>query len=116
MEDRFFYGIQRAADATGFAGKRLDKESFTGDILQQIRIDIEASSAVIADLTGANPNVYLEVGFVWGKGIPTILILEEKQELHFDVQGQRCLIYSSIRSLEEMLTKEIQNLSLRGMI
>lgn len=116
MEDRFFYGIQRAADATGFACKRLDKESFTGDILQQIRIEIESSSAVVADLTGANPNVYLEVGFAWGKGIPTILILEEKHELHLDVRGQRCLMYSTIRSLEEKLTKEIQNLLRNGMI
>jgi len=110
MEDVYFYGIQRAADATNFQCKRIDKESFTGDILLKIKESIETSSATIADLSGANPNVYLELGYAWGKSIPTILIAKDIKELCFDVKGQRCLQYDSIRSLEEVLTSELEKL------
>ncbi len=62
---------------------------------------------VIADLSLANPNVYLEVGYAWGRGRPTILVVRDVKELRFDVQGTRCLVYQSIRHLEELLTKEL---------
>ena len=116
MEDRYYYGIQRAADVNGFSCKRIDKDYFTGDILQQIKIGIDTSSALIADLTDANPNVYLEIGYAWGKEKPTILLLEEAKELYFDVRGHRCLIYTSIRHLEELLTKELEKLKTKGII
>jgi TIR domain-containing protein len=116
MEDTYYYGIQRAADANGFACKRIDKESFTGEVLQEMKTGIETASVVIGDLTGANPNVYLEIGYAWGNSIPTILIIKDHHELKFDVRGQRCLIYTSIRNLEELLTKELENLKSKGLI
>ncbi len=43
---------------------------------------------MIAVLTGANPNVYLEVGYAWGKGRrPTILVTDDAEDPRFDVQG-----------------------------
>jgi hypothetical protein len=116
MEDRFFYGMQRSADATGFSCDRVDKDSFTGDILKRIKDGIDNSVAVIADLTNSNPNVYLEVGYAWGKQKPTILLIQDGHELCFDVRGQRCLKYSSIRNLEEVLTSEIEALKSKGII
>jgi hypothetical protein len=114
MEDIYFYGIQRAADASGFICNRVDKESFAGDILQRIKTSIESSAVVVADLSGANPNVYLEVGYAWGKGVPTILLAKDTKELSFNVRGQRCLQYDSIRSLEELLTRELEQVKSNG--
>jgi hypothetical protein len=51
-----------------------------------------------ADLSDANPNVYLEVGYAWGRGRPTLLVVRDSSHLKFDVQGQRCLIYYIRRS------------------
>lgn len=116
MEDVYFYGIQRAADATGFLCKRIDEESFTGYVLQQMKASIETSSAVIADLSGANPNVYLEVGYAWGKGTPVILLVQDTNDLKFDVRGQRCLTYKRIWQLEEVLTRELETLKAKGLI
>ena len=80
FSDLFEYGIQRPVRDLGFLCERVDQDVFTGDILERIKSQIEASAAIIAVLTGANPNVYLEVGYAWGKGRPTILITDDAEE------------------------------------
>jgi hypothetical protein len=114
FDDRFHYGIQRAAEAAGFLCERADLTSFVGDVLDWVRERISTASFVVADLTTANPNVYLEVGYAWGRKVPTVLLVCETKDLKFDVRGQRCLVYSgSIRQLEESLTKELKELGPR---
>jgi hypothetical protein len=110
MEDIFHYGIRNAVNNAGFLCERIDEVVFTGDILDLIKRRIGKASLVIADLTAANANVYLEVGYAWGLGIPTVLIVQAAEELKFDVKGQKCIIYSGIRELEEKLSKELLGL------
>ena len=110
MDDIFHYGIRNAVNNAGFLCERADEVVFTGDILDLIKRRIGKASLVIADLSMANPNVYLEVGYAWGLGIPTVLIVQDAQELKFDVKGQKCIIYSGIRELEEKLSKELLGL------
>jgi|GEM_PF-468571 len=116
MSDTFYYGIQKPINDNDFLCERIDKDIFIGDILAKIKNKIESCSAVVADLTLSNPNVYLEVGYAWGIKKPTILLVKEDEKLKFDVQGQRCLIYRNIKNLEELLTKEIKGLVDRGEI
>src|SRR5215216_1697898 len=110
MDDIFHYGIRNAVNNAGFLCERIDEVVFTGDVLDLIKRRIGKASLVIADLTTANPNVYLEVGYAWGLGIPTVLIVQAAEELKFDVKGQKCIIYSGIRQLEEKLSKELLGL------
>ncbi len=110
MGDVFYYGIQNPVRQLGYICERVDQEAFTGDILEQVKMRIENAEIVIADLTGSNPNVYLEVGYAWGKGRPTVLVANKKDDLKFDVRGQRCLKYQSIKDLEKLLTTELKNL------
>ncbi|MGA9358484.1 MAG: hypothetical protein WBW75_10905 [Mycobacterium sp.] len=105
FSDLFEYGIQRPVRDLGFLCERMDQDVFTGDILERIKTQIETSTAIIAVLTGNNPNVYLEVGYAWGKGRPTILVT--KDDPRFDLQGQRHLRYRRIKDVEEMLTREL---------
>jgi DNA-binding cell septation regulator SpoVG len=116
MSDTFYYGIQKPINDNDFLCERIDKDIFTGDILTKIKNKIETCSAVVADLTQSNPNVYLEVGYAWGIGKPTVLIVKEDEKLKFDVQGQRCLVYKNIKHLEDLLTKEIKGLTDNGEI
>ncbi|MEW5958073.1 MAG: hypothetical protein AB1801_10140 [Chloroflexota bacterium] len=116
MDDVFYYGIQGPVRSAGYLCERVDQEAFTGDILDRVKQKIETAAVVIADLTGANPNVYLEVGYAWGKGRPTVLVTAAENELKFDVRGQRCLTYERIRDLEEALTRELTELKARGQI
>jgi len=110
LDDVFHYGIQNAVNRAGFLCERADQISFTGDILDLIKRRIKKASLLIADLTTTNPNVYLEVGYAWGLGKPTVLIAQDVQDLKFDVKGQKCIIYSGIRELEEKLSQELLGL------
>jgi hypothetical protein len=110
FEDVFHYGIQGPVKASGVLCERVDQAAFDGLIIQRIRERIDSAKVVIADLSTANPNVYLEVGYAWGRGKPTVLLVRDVKELRFDVQAHRCLIYRSIRELETMLAAELKRL------
>ena len=116
MNDHFYYGIQQPVRSVGFICERIDQAFFTGDILQQIQAKIENAAVVIADITGSSANVFLEIGYAWGRERPTILLAAEGQDLKFDIQGQRCLRYKSIRHLEELLEEELSKLIDQGAI
>jgi hypothetical protein len=112
MNDVFHYGIQGAVKSAGFLCERADLTSFVGDVMEWVKQRICGATFVIADLTTANPNVYLEVGYAWGCGRPTVLLVRDTAaELKFDVKGQRCLVYKSIKHLEEILGKELEALA-----
>lgn len=110
MEDVYHYGIQNAINKAGYLCERADLTAFTGDVLEWIKDRIKNAELVVADLSNANSNVYLEVGFAWGRGKPTVLLVRDSNHLKFDVQGQRCLVYKNIKGLEEALKKELQDL------
>ena len=110
LDDVYHYGIARPVKDAGLLCERVDQATFSGLIIERIRERIDSARVVIADLTLANPNVYLEVGYAWGRGRPTILLVRDVKDLRFDVQGYRCLVYGSIRVLEELLTAELGRL------
>lgn len=113
MGDLFHYGIRQAVNSNGFLCERIDQEPAVGDVLARIKERIRTAQWVVAELTGASPNVYLEVGYAWGSGVPTILLVKRDHvgSLCFDVAGQRCVVYSSIRDLEEKLSTELSALA-----
>lgn len=116
MDDVYYFGIEQPVHAAGLLCERVDQASFTGHILDQIRERIDSAAVVIADLTGANPNVYLEVGYAWGRGRPTILLVQDVKDLRFDVQSQRALVYDRIIDLTRLLTQELERLKSRGIV
>jgi tRNA threonylcarbamoyladenosine modification (KEOPS) complex Pcc1 subunit len=111
-EDIYYYGIQSPINKAGYLCERLDLTLLTNDIIERIKLRIEAACLVIAELTNPNPNILLEVGYAWGKGCPTLFLAQSKEKLTFGVDGQRCIFYNRIRDLEENLAKELQLLNL----
>jgi len=112
FDDCFHYGIQGAVNSCGYLCERADLQSFTGDVMEFVKERIATSDFVIADLTTANPNVYLEVGYAWGLQKKTVLLVKDTKELKFDTRGQRCLPYTSIKDLEKKLEMELINIKL----
>ncbi len=110
FDDHFHYGIQQAVNTAGYLCERADLATFSGDVITWVKERIDSARLLVADLSTANPNVYLEVGYAWGKGIPTVLLARDATDLKFDVKGQRCLVYGSIRKLEELLARELTQL------
>lgn len=76
LEDVYEYGIQNAVRKVGFLCERADLSVFTGDVMDWVRKRISSASLLIADLTGANANVYLEVGYAWGVSVKTVLLVQ----------------------------------------
>lgn len=107
MDDIFYYGIQAPIHQHNLLCERIDNNEFTGDILAHIKQRIKTAFLVVADLSGMNPNVYLEVGYAWGVGKPVILLSKEGQEVKFDVQGEKRIIYRNIRDLSQQLSNTI---------
>ena len=64
-----------------------------GSIVGQIIADLVTSSVVVADLTGANPNVYWELGVRQSFRHGTILIAQNDTELPFDIKDTGTLFY-----------------------
>lgn len=117
LEDLWEFGIQAPIREAGFLPHRIDEESFSGAIFDQIRRQIDTSAATIAVLTGNNPNVFLELGYAMGKNKQFILIANSADELPFDVKGLRCLIYNgSIKTCRELLVSELINLKEKGQL
>lgn len=108
MEDVWELGIRASAADAGLLCERADLSSFFGDVVQWIKSRIEGAKLVVADLSDANPNVYLEVGYAWGKETPTILLANSKSELKFDTRGQRCLLYKNVTDLKKQLSAELR--------
>ncbi|MFI7600207.1 hypothetical protein [Actinoplanes sp. NPDC049681] len=110
FDDHFYYGIAPSVRACGMLCERMDELAFVGDVVERLKDRIAKAKFVVADVTGANPNVYLEVGFAWGCGVPTVLVCRDASDLKFDIKGQRCITYTSIRDLETKLSREVAEL------
>jgi len=110
FEDVYEFGIYAPVRKCGFICEKVDETSFTGDIMQRVRERIETAKLVIADLTESRPNVYLEVGYAWGKGVPVVFLARKDERLHFDVSTHRCIFYKNITQLARDLDKLISNL------
>lgn len=54
------------------------------------------------------------MGFAWGHEVPTVFVCQEPTQLEFDIQGQRCIHYGSIRDLEKKLGTELGEPSYLG--
>src|SRR5262249_49163192 len=110
FDDIYYYAVEPVVKAAGYLCERADTRCFSGDILDWIKARVRSAALVIADLTTANPNVYLEVGYAWGHARPTILLTRDLADLKFDVRGQRCVVYKRIRDLEESLKRELNEM------
>lgn len=110
FQNVYEYGIYPAARNCGYICERVDETHFTGDILMRIRAGIEAADVVVADVSEARPNVYLEVGYAWGKDIPVVFVAKKGEKLHFDVSTQKCIFYGKYSALVGELEKLLRGI------
>lgn len=72
-----------------------------GSITTSLVRSIVTSDIVVVDITGRNPNVFLELGMRYAlRSKTTILIAQENTEVPFDIQGYRYIRYNRFRPRE----------------
>ena len=84
--------ILPACEALDIEAFRADHISRTGEINEQIFRHLRDSHVVIADLTGANPNVMYELGLRHTTGKLTVQI-GERERLPFDISTIRTILF-----------------------
>jgi len=111
--DTFWVAMVPAAERVGAACKRLDKAAFSGDIINTMKSWIKSCDAVIADISGSNPNVLYEVGYAHALGKPTIhLCSSPLKKLPFDVSTWPTLQYEigQVSRLTPKLARHLKGL------
>lgn len=92
-DDPVYKAVKEATAQLGYDCKRVDEITAPTDIKQDILKLIEGSRIVVADLTGANPNVYYEMGLAHARGRIVIPISSDKGNLPFDNSHIRTIFY-----------------------
>lgn len=113
-EDVYQFGIYGPIRKLGYVCEKVDESVFAGSIIDRIMTGIQEAEFVVADLSEARPNVYLEVGYALGLSKPVLLVAREGHPLHFDLSHHKCLFYPTIGKLADQLEQTIRDMFLRG--
>jgi hypothetical protein len=94
FDDTYFVSMSYAADSIGAYCYRMDYELSSGNIDLTIKEKIEESIAMIADVSGANPNVLYELGYAHALRKPYVNICSTSlEDLPFDIRNYNTLKY-----------------------
>ena len=109
-DDTYFVAMANAANSIGAVCRRVDREDFQGDIVEEIKSLIRGSVAVIADLSESKPDVLYETGFAHALNLPTVHICSTPlSQLPFDVRNWNTISYAKGQTvkLREPLTRRL---------
>ena len=111
--------IKPVLEGAGFSVDRADDIESQQNILRDVLEKIDHSNLIVADLTGANPNVFYELGLAHALKKPVILITQSIADVPFDLKSYRLLEYSThfgrIGKAKELLTSYAEGFA-RGTI
>ena len=103
--------LKRCFKNYGISAERADDIEHTGKITEEILSKIKSSEFLFADLTGARPNVYYEVGFAHALSKKVILFRKAGEPLHFDLAGYNCPNYKNLTDLEKKLNSRLKSMT-----
>jgi nucleoside 2-deoxyribosyltransferase len=115
------YVIEDVLRPAGYDVERADRIAEAGRIDSQILERIVSADLVIADLTGANPNVYYELAVRHALAKPFVQICEEGEALPFDIANLRTIFFNhndldSVASAKAQLATAVNAVSNQAVV
>jgi len=109
--DRYLSDVFKpAVSQTGFELNKLDDLPKAGLIDDKLRVEIQASDFIIADLTHDNLGAYWEAGYAEGLGKPVIYTCEktkfDSDKTHFDTNHHLTIVWD--RSLPKKAAEDLK--------
>jgi hypothetical protein len=83
--------IRPVAEGLGYKTERADEISQPGSVIHQMVSYLRNAELVVADLTGHNANVFYELAIRHMAGKPVVSIIEEGEDIPFDVAQLRTI-------------------------
>jgi hypothetical protein len=109
FDDIYKFGIKGAADEVGAYAERVDEQMYSGGILDRIFNQISKADAIVADMTGRNPNVFYEVGYAHALGKVVLLLTKNASDIPFDLKHRPHTVYEGkIEALRTALVTRLQ--------
>lgn len=108
LNDVYYFGIRQPLEQEGFVVERADEIQFVGGIVEKIRKSIAEADLIVAEITDLNPNVYYEVGLAHALNKPVVLITRSIENVPFDLQGMRHIVYKAAYDLVQKLSKLVK--------
>jgi hypothetical protein len=87
--------IAPAIKDAGYTPLRADEIYGTRPVIDDIFREITDSSALVADVTGKNPNVNYELGVAHALRRPVVIISQRQDDIPFDYKHIRTIIYNT---------------------
>jgi hypothetical protein len=105
--------IKEVVESNQMSCIRADDLFVSRPAIDEVRSEISQADLVIVDFTGKNPNVYYEAGLAdaWKKR--WIVLAQSPNDLTFDVQHIRAILYSDRMGADIKLREDVEN-AIRG--
>jgi len=106
--------VLQAANDTGFHCEVTGDLGSPGNVMDQVWQGIRGADVVVADITGANPNVMIEVGLAAALG-KEVIVISRDAGLPFDIRHWRTITYAAgqLPELARELSKAFGSVSAR---
>ena len=102
-KDSYEYGIKIALEQSGIEHYKADNEISNKDIMCKVCEQIQSCGKVIANISGLNPNVMLELGLAYGLGKDVIVIKDKKTTTISDLGSIEYIEYEHAGELQQKL-------------
>jgi hypothetical protein len=101
--------IQTASKTAGFHPIRVDTINRSSNITDDIIESIKKCRIAVVDVTGNNPNVMYELGYVMALEKPYVIVSQSVEFLPFDIKHIRTIVYANTWSgIEELRGKVVE--------
>lgn len=112
--ERPFEIIRSVCSEVGLRCVRGDEEFVRGAVLNHLLKELITANIVIANIDGRNPNVFYELGIAHALDKNVILVSSNVDEVPFDVQSQRLVLWNTSSELRRGLEKSLTQLMVKG--